>query len=114
MKLSDSTCVACNTNVASVSDKERVQLLAQIPHWALNIVDDVMQLERTFKFKDFKLALSFTNQVGELAEVEFHHPSILTQWGEVTVTWWTHVIGGLHRNDFVMAARTDELFTSNK
>jgi 4a-hydroxytetrahydrobiopterin dehydratase len=114
MKLSDSTCVACNTNEASVSDAERVQLLAKIPHWALNIDDDVMQLERTFMFKDFKLALAFTDRVGEIAEAEFHHPSLLTQWGSVTVTWWTHVIGGLHKNDFIMAARTDELFTNNE
>jgi 4a-hydroxytetrahydrobiopterin dehydratase len=94
-----------------VSNEERVQLLALIPHWTVIVVNDVMQLERVFKFKDFKLALAFTNQVGELAEAEFHHPSILTQWGDVTVTWWTHVIGGLHKNDFVMAARTEGLFT---
>jgi len=68
------------------------------------------QLERTFKFRNFAQALAFTNQVGELAEQEDHHPMMVTEYGKVTVVWWTHKIGGLHRNDFVMAARTDELY----
>ena len=55
-------------------------------------------------------ALEFTNQVGELAEQEDHHPSILTEWGRVTVTWWTHAVSGLHVNDFISAAKTDQLF----
>jgi 4a-hydroxytetrahydrobiopterin dehydratase len=67
------------------------------------------RLERTFKFENFAQALSFTNKVGEQAEEEGHHPALLTEWGKVTVTWWTHKIGGLHRNDFIMAAKTDEL-----
>lgn len=70
----------------------------------------VPQAERAFRFDDFARALTFTNRVGEQAEEEGHHPTLLTEWGRVTVTWWTHKIGGLHRNDFVMAARTDETF----
>jgi 4a-hydroxytetrahydrobiopterin dehydratase len=62
-----------------------------------------------FRFDDFAQALAFTNAVGELAEAENHHPALLTEWGRVTVTWWTHVSRGLSRNDFVMAAKTDEL-----
>ena len=68
-----------------------------------------MQLERAYAFRTFKHALVFTNAVGEIAETENHHPSLLTEWGKVTVTWWSHSIKGLHRYDFVMAARTDEL-----
>ena len=68
-----------------------------------------MQLQRVYSFKNFKLALAFSNQVGDLAEAVFHHPSILTEWGKVTVTWWTHTIHGLHHNDFIMAAKTDTL-----
>jgi 4a-hydroxytetrahydrobiopterin dehydratase len=86
------------------------QLLEQIPGWQIVAWDDgISRLERIFKFRTFAEALAFTNRVGELAEAEGHHPAILTQWGQVTVTWWSHNVGGLHRNDFVMAAKTDAL-----
>ena len=68
------------------------------------------QLTREFKFRDFAQALAFTDRVGALAEEEDHHPAILTEWGKVTVAWWTHKIRGLHRNDFVMAAKSDGLY----
>ncbi len=61
------------------------------------------------KFRNFVEAVAFTNQVAEIAKAEGHHPVILTEWGKVTVTWWTHKIRGLHRNDFIMAAKTDRL-----
>ncbi|MBV9691739.1 MAG: 4a-hydroxytetrahydrobiopterin dehydratase [Ktedonobacteraceae bacterium] len=69
-------------------------------------------LERVFTFKNFVEALAFSNKVGELAEQEGHHPALLSEWGKVTVTWWTHAMKGLHKNDFVMAACTDQLHTS--
>ncbi len=72
--------------------------------------EQVKRLERGFKFKNFVDALAFTNKVGEIAEAEGHHPVIITDWGKVTVTWWTHKIKGLHRNDFIMAAKTDRLY----
>ncbi|KAL9936229.1 hypothetical protein V8E36_005071 [Tilletia maclaganii] len=72
--------------------------------------DSIPALERTFLFRNFKHAIAFTNAVGDVAEREGHHPALLTEWGSVKVAWWTHVIGGLHRNDFVMAAKTSELF----
>lgn len=75
--------------------------------------EGVKRLERVFKFKDFTEALKFTDRVGKIAEEEGHHPSILTEWGKVTVTWWTHKLKGLHRNDFIMAAKTDHLPTSD-
>jgi len=59
--------------------------------------------------KEFCAALDFTNTVGGLAEEEGHHPAILTEYGKVTVVWWTHKIKGLHRNDFIMAAKTDQI-----
>ena len=77
--------------------------------WLLVLLLRALQLRREFTFRNFKEALAFTNRLGELAEAEFHHPAILTEWGKVTVSWWTHKIGGLHRNDFIMAARTDQL-----
>ena len=66
-------------------------------------------LERSFKFKNFSQALEFANKVGAAAEEEDHHPLIVTEWGRVTLQWWTHTIGGLHKNDFIMAAKTDEI-----
>ena len=69
----------------------------------------IARLERVFHFPSFADALAFTNRVGALAEEEGHHPALLTEWGRVTVTWWTHKIRGLHRNDFIMAAKTDAL-----
>jgi 4a-hydroxytetrahydrobiopterin dehydratase len=72
--------------------------------------EGIPRLERVFRFGNFAEALRFSNRVGDLAEEEGHHPAILTEWGRVTVTLWTHKIRGLHRNDFVMAAKVDELY----
>jgi 4a-hydroxytetrahydrobiopterin dehydratase len=82
----------------------------QVPDWQIVERESIRRLERIFKFKNFVQALAFTDRVGELAEAEGHHPAILTEWGKVTVTWWTHKIRGLHRNDFIMAAKTDQLY----
>ena len=109
MSLSEQKCEACQAGAPKVSDDELASLISQIPDWAPIVVDGVMQLQREYKFKNFKLALAFTNKLGALAEAEFHHPGILTEWGKVTVTWWTHAIGGLHQHDFIMAAKTDQL-----
>jgi len=84
-------------------------LLGNIPDWNIEVHDGVMQLEKLFTLINFVKALAFTNQVGEIAETEGHHPLLLTEWGKVTVTWWSHKIKGLHRNDFIMAARTDNI-----
>ena len=81
-----------------------------MPEWEVVERDVTKQLERSFGFDNSAQALKFTRRVGEKADEEGHHPALLTEWGKVTVTWWTHKIGGLHHNDFVMAAKTDELF----
>lgn len=108
-KLTDLTCEACQTSALSVSAEEMQLLSEKIPQWEIINIDGINQLKRVFTFKNFKLALDFSNKVAELAEKEFHHPSILTEWGKVTVTWWSHSIKGLHKNDFIMAAKTNEL-----
>ncbi|QDF67580.1 4a-hydroxytetrahydrobiopterin dehydratase [Shewanella sp. SNU WT4] len=102
-------CEACQADAPKVTDAELAELVRAIPDWQVQVRDGIMQLERVYKFKNFKQALAFTNQVAELAEAEFHHPGILTEWGKVTVTWWSHSIKGLHKNDFIMAAKTDLL-----
>ncbi len=108
-ELKQMKCEACRADAPKVSDEELAQLILEIPEWVPEVRDGVMQLERVFKFKNFKLALAFANKVADLAEEEFHHPSILLEWGKVTITWWTHAINGLHKNDFICAAKTDQL-----
>jgi 4a-hydroxytetrahydrobiopterin dehydratase len=114
--LTSQTCQACRAGAPLATDAEVEQFMRQIPDWKIIEVDGIRRLQRTFKFSDFVAALAFTNQVGDLAETEHHHPAILTEWGKVAVTWWTHKIKGLHVNDFIAAAKTDRLFPteSNK
>jgi len=93
-----------------LSGLEIAGLKPEVPDWTVVEKDGIPRLERQFKLKNFAQALEFTNRVGEIAEAEDHHPALLTEWGRVTVTWWTHKIKGLHRNDFIMAAKTDDLY----
>jgi 4a-hydroxytetrahydrobiopterin dehydratase len=106
-------CVACRRDAPTVTDAESRELTPQIPDWQLIEVDGVKRLRRGFRFRDFADALAFTNLVGAIAEKEGHHPALLTEWGRVTVDWWTHKIRGLHRNDFIMAAKTDALYAES-
>jgi 4a-hydroxytetrahydrobiopterin dehydratase len=110
--LAQMTCVACRKGAPTVSDADIAELHPQIVQWELVELDGIKRLRRVFTFDDFAQALDFTKRVGELAEDEGHHPALLTEWGRTTVTWWTHKIKGLHRNDFVMAAKTDQLLRS--
>ncbi len=103
-------CVACRGDEPVLTADEIAKLLPQVPEWQLIERDGTKRLERVFKLKNFVQALAFTNQVGRIAEEEGHHPALLTEWGQVTVTWWTHKIKGLHRNDFIMAAKTTQIF----
>lgn len=109
-ELTTLSCVACSGDSPLASSEEIETLRLQVPSWDILSSEGVGKLERVFDFNDFTQALDFTNNVGKLAEKENHHPAILTEWGRVTVTWWTHKIGGLHHNDFVVAAKTDQLF----
>lgn len=96
---------------SALSVEASAALLEQIPDWTLvEIEGGVLALERLYEFPDFAAAIRFTNAIAALAETVNHHPELLTTWGKVRVRWWTHVIGGLHRNDFIMAARTSGLF----
>jgi 4a-hydroxytetrahydrobiopterin dehydratase len=110
--LSQFKCVPCRGGEPTVTEAEMNEYLPQAPEWQVVEHDGIKRLERVFKFKNFVQALAFANQVGELAESEGHHPAILTEWGRVTVTWWTHKIRGLHRNDFIMAAKTSRLYST--
>lgn len=95
---------------ARAMDEEAIEdLLEELQEWILKRIDGVARVEKRYHFNDFAKALAFTNKVGELAEKAGHHPAILTEWGKVTVSWWSHSLGGVHRNDLIMAARTDQL-----
>ncbi|HIP82649.1 MAG TPA: 4a-hydroxytetrahydrobiopterin dehydratase [Desulfocapsa sulfexigens] len=108
--LTNQKCEACNAKAPLATEDQIVSLKLQIPEWDIVESDGVKQLRRSFTFRNFKQALAFTIKVGEMAEVEGHHPLLLTEWGKVEVFWWSHTIGGLHINDFVAAAKTDALF----
>ncbi|MGB0957522.1 MAG: 4a-hydroxytetrahydrobiopterin dehydratase [Litorivicinus sp.] len=108
--LANQECEACSPTATKLDDQEIHELLPEISSWQLVVIDAIPHLKRVYRFKNFADALSFTNRVGELAESVGHHPSILTEWGRVTVEWWSHEIGGLHKTDFILAARTDQAF----
>jgi 4a-hydroxytetrahydrobiopterin dehydratase len=110
VELSKQACEACRAGAPLISDAELKQLMPAIPDWQVIVVDSVMQLTREFEFRNFAQAMAFSNRVGDLAEAENHHPAILTEWGKVTITWWSHKIRGLHRNDLILAARTDQVY----
>lgn len=105
-------CEACDKNATKVSKREITTLLTSLPHWKVERIDNIDQLSRSFTFKNFKLAMDFSNKIATLAEEEFHHPAILTEWGKVTIRWWSHSLQGLHKNDFIMASKTSDIFTS--
>jgi 4a-hydroxytetrahydrobiopterin dehydratase len=113
-QLAEQTCEACRADAPKVTDAEAAELHASVPQWQLVADTEPRRLEREFSFKDFKQALEFANRVGEMAEEQQHHPSLLVDYGKTNVTWFTHKINGLHRNDFVMAAKTDELYEKAK
>ena len=110
MKLSELKCVACRGGDPALTEAEIAELHPQTPDWQIVVRDGIPHLERVFKFKNFIQALEFANKVGTIAEEEDHHPMLVVEWGRVGVHWWTHVVKGLHKNDFIMAAKTDEIF----
>ena len=111
-ELAQMKCEACRAGAPLATEVEIAEFLPQLPGWEIVEREGIRRLERVFTFPNFAQALGFTNKVGALAEAEGHHPALLTEWGKVTVTWWTHKIKGLHRNDFIAAAKTDEALRS--
>lgn len=107
--LTQRRCEACRADAPQATPAEIAEYMAQIPEWEIVEAGGVKQLRRQYKFKNFAQALEFANKVGEIAEQEDHHPAILVEYGKVALTWYTHKIKGLHVNDFIMAARSDQL-----
>ena len=109
--LTSQKCVACQADAPKVTDDELVEFIKEIPDWEAITEDSILKLRRVFNFDGYAQAVQFSNQVADLAEEEDHHPAILLEWGKVQVTWWTHKILGLHKNDFIAAAKTDRLLS---
>lgn len=110
-QLSQETCEACRMGAPSLTSAELADLRRQIPAWRVVEEDGVKKLRQEFAFQTFADALAFANRVGELAEAHDHHPTLTVEWGKTTVVWWTHKIRGLHRNDAILAAKTDALIS---
>lgn len=108
-ELSQFKCVACHDGEPSLNETEIADLMLHVPQWQLVTQDNILRLQRVFKFKNYAQALGCVNKIAAIAEEDDHHPLMVLEWGRVTVQWWTHVVKGLHRNDFIMAAKTDEL-----
>lgn len=113
MDLTEMRCEACRPDSPQVPLEEEATLLASIPDWKLIEVNGMKRLKRVIRRKGWQPAVDLTNRIAALAEEEDHHPAILLEWGKVTVEWWTHAIKGLHRNDFIMAAKVDALLTEH-
>src|SRR3989344_2640961 len=96
-------CLPCEGGVAPLTRSEAEELQKQTPDWGIS--DDGKQITRTFKFKNFNQTTAFFNKVAEIAEEENHHPDFEVHWGSMTLTLWTHAIGGLSENDFIVAAK---------
>ena len=111
VNLTSQKCVACQADAPKVTDEELVEFIKEIRDWETTTEDSILKLRRVFNFDDYAQAVQFSNQVADLAEEEDHHPAILLEWGKVQVTWWTHKILGLHKNDFIAAAKTDRLLS---
>jgi 4a-hydroxytetrahydrobiopterin dehydratase len=109
-ELAQQKCQPCQSGSSPITAEEITALQAKIPDWNLLEYEGIPRLQKLYKFANFQGAIAFTNAVGEAAEKEGHHPALLTEWGKVTVSWWTHDVGGLHQNDFIMAARTDDIY----
>lgn len=108
--LSQMHCTACDEQTAAMSEAEIAKRLQQVPTWEVTETEGVKRLERHYAVDDFAQALAFANAIGALAEAEFHHPRLVVEWGNVTVQWWTHDVQGLHLNDFIMVAKTEETY----
>lgn len=106
--LENNKCEACRVGAPKVTEEEKKNFLQELQNWT--VVDDgIEKLFKDYKFSSYMEAVEFTKKVAEMADKEDHHPKIVLEWGLVTVFWWSHAIKGLHKNDFICAAKTDSL-----
>lgn len=103
-------CKGIRTGDPSLSEAEIIRMHPYVPQWEVKRIRGLQCLERVFTFSNFSEAIKFVNAVAASAESEHHHPLILIEYNSVTLTWWTHKVNGLHWNDFIMAAKIDDLY----
>jgi 4a-hydroxytetrahydrobiopterin dehydratase len=111
--LSKLSCEACSTGAQPLTNDEIDSMLFKLSGWELIIDSDIKKLKRQFHTEKYHQSVAFTNAIASLAESTNHHPQIILEYSSVTIIWWTHVIHGLHKNDFILAAKTSELFKSD-
>tara|TARA_B100000003_G_scaffold152830_1_gene138119 strand:- start:64 stop:396 length:333 start_codon:yes stop_codon:yes gene_type:complete len=107
MELKNQKCQACSGNTPKFDEKQISDNLSKLNSWSVN--DEQKMIYKKFNFKTFKQALNFTNKVGEIADLEGHHPDISLGWGYTLIMLHTHAIQGLSINDFIIAAKIDEI-----
>tara|TARA_Y100000768_G_C23634810_1_gene521302 strand:+ start:50 stop:388 length:339 start_codon:yes stop_codon:yes gene_type:complete len=109
MSLKESKCEACIIGAPLLTESEKVEFISQLSGWEINNMDGIDQLVKVFNFDNYLESLAFTKAVASLAEEEDHHPRIVLEWGKVEISWWSHKIKGLHKNDFICCAKTDAI-----
>lgn len=107
MQLAQQACAICDASAKPLSDVAITQLLAELNQWQLHSDAGVNKLVKVYRCGNFNAALDQAQRIAQLADEHDHHPAILLEWGRLTVSWWTHSLNGLHKNDFIMAAKTD-------
>lgn len=112
MKLIDHSLDGLYSHKSTLAEDQWHSLLTQIPNWTINRVDNIAQLQCHYRFENFMQAMAFASDIARLAEQVNHHPTLRIEWGKVCVCWWSHDLKGLHFNDFVMAAKTDQVFNN--
>ena len=105
MELSQEKCIPCQVGTPVIPREEAEELAKEIPHWTLKD----KSIEREFVLKDFREAIDFINEVADIAESQDHHPDICAYYNKVKIELSTHKIGGLSRNDFIMASKIDRI-----
>ena len=110
-ELSKETCSACEIGAPLVPHDQQKELLKDLDGWIIDN-SDISKLTKEFKLNNYEQSIVFTNLIADLAELQDHHPKITLEWGSVSLEWWSHKIGGLHMNDFICAAKSDEIFDS--
>ena len=108
-ELQSQSCEACKIDAPRLTDTEITNLISEINDWDL-IKEPVKQIKKIFSFPDYQSGVNFLNAVATMADQEDHHPELVLEWGKVTVIWWSHKIKGLHKNDFICASKTDNLY----
>lgn len=108
MELTKMKCVACRGDEPPLQQDEIATLLPMVPDWNVSTMNGHPSLGKTFSFKNFVESVDFVNRVKDIAESEGHHPDVNIHWGTVRLENWTHVTGGLHTNDFILAAKIDQ------